>query len=140
MQNKRPDTGSQCIDTVGHDGIDGNNCNMTDNCEEGIIELHDLRLSPIPSLRNRHKPLSSAKIGPPSLRFIRRSTDKRAMTGCRSRSFWQQQKSLKKSACGFRSALPKIKDVNVIDKYSRFVFPATFVVFNVGYWGTYILL
>lgn len=41
--------------------------------------------------------------------------------------------------CGIYS-LPKIKDVNLIDKYSRIVFPATFAIFNVVYWSIYILL
>lgn len=68
-------------------GVGGNGNGLTDGVgvganssgaveEEGIIELHDLRLSPIASLRNRHRPLGGATArhlaGPPSLRFSRR--------------------------------------------------------------------
>ena len=52
-------------------GVGGNGNGLTDGVgvganssgaaeEEGIIELHDLRLSPIASLRNRHRPLGGA--------------------------------------------------------------------------------
>ena len=46
---------------------------------------------------------------------------------------------LKKSAGVIKSSLPKIKDVNVIDKYSRVVFPVSFILFNVAYWCFYVL-
>uniref|UniRef100_A0A0K0FI95 Gamma-aminobutyric acid receptor subunit beta n=1 Tax=Strongyloides venezuelensis TaxID=75913 RepID=A0A0K0FI95_STRVS len=37
------------------------------------------------------------------------------------------------------SVLPKmrVKDVNVIDKHSRVIFPMTFIIFNIFYWGYY---
>lgn len=38
-----------------------------------------------------------------------------------------------------RVTLPKIKDVNIIDKYSRLVFPISFLAFNAGYWIFYVL-
>ena len=46
---------------------------------------------------------------------------------------------LKKSAGVIKSSLPKIKDVNVIDKYSRVVFPVSFILFNVAYWCFYVM-
>ena len=46
---------------------------------------------------------------------------------------------LKKGAGAIKSSLPKIKDVNVIDKYSRFVFPVSFILFNIAYWCFYVL-
>ncbi|CAI4230584.1 unnamed protein product [Auanema sp. JU1783] len=41
-----------------------------------------------------------------------------------------------------RKAIPKIRvrDVNVIDKYSRSVFPLCFIVFNIFYWGYYSMM
>ena len=35
--------------------------------------------------------------------------------------------------------MPKIKDVNVIDKYSRIIFPLSFMLFNAAYWIFYVL-
>ena len=46
---------------------------------------------------------------------------------------------LRKGAVVIKSSLPKIKDVNVIDKYSRVVFPVSFILFNVMYWCFYVL-
>lgn len=45
--------------------------------------------------------------------------------------------ALRKGASALRVSMPKIKDVNVIDKYSRIVFPVTFMLFNAGYWLFY---
>ena len=47
--------------------------------------------------------------------------------------------SIKRSAGAIKSSLPKIKDVNVIDKYSRFIFPVSFIIFNVAYWCFYVM-
>lgn len=45
--------------------------------------------------------------------------------------------AIRKGASALKASMPKIKDVNVIDKYSRIVFPVTFLLFNVGYWVFY---
>lgn len=47
--------------------------------------------------------------------------------------------AIKKGASALRVTLPKIKDVNIIDKYSRAVFPIAFMAFNAGYWIFYVL-
>lgn len=47
--------------------------------------------------------------------------------------------ALKKGASALKATIPKIKDVNIIDKYSRVVFPVAFMMFNVGYWLFYFL-
>ncbi|EFX89331.1 hypothetical protein DAPPUDRAFT_310319 [Daphnia pulex] len=178
-----------------------------DSCDDGIIQLHDLRMSPIPSLRNRHQagggtaaagrssaaapaPAGHKVIGPPSLRFVRRghlSTQHHHHhhhhhhSCSQPKHFWSNSKPQSSGRCcrkspanasvanrpanfnhhaGHRSdnkrsasqsangsrllcgiySLPKIKDVNLIDKYSRIVFPAAFAIFNVVYWSIYILL
>lgn len=45
--------------------------------------------------------------------------------------------AIRKGALVLKASMPKIKDVNVIDKYSRIVFPVTFLLFNAGYWLFY---
>lgn len=47
--------------------------------------------------------------------------------------------AIKRGASVLKVSLPKIKDVNVIDKYSRVVFPVSFLAFNAGYWIFYVL-
>lgn len=183
-----------------------------DSCDDGIIQLHDLRMSPIPSLRNRHAASSGVNpalagtsrtannhvtkvMGPPSLRFVRRghhqyhhhhhhhhhscpqphqlwsnhSNKSSSSSRCcgvgrqttsnktstshhhmssgggsshlhKRNSDRQKSAASKRLLCGINYSIPKIKDVNLIDKYSRFVFPASFAIFNVVYWSIYILL
>lgn len=36
--------------------------------------------------------------------------------------------------------IPKIKDINIIDKYSRVIFPVSFIVFNICYWSFYFIV
>ena len=142
-----------------------------DDDDGGIIQLRELRLSPIPTLRKRHHQQSATTSltatatttttpnGPPSLRFIRRGhhlncsghySNKHpggklrrvaATTATARRASISGSGRGSKLLCGNRSySLPKIKDVNLIDQYSRFVFPASFAIFNVAYWSIYILL
>ncbi|KAF0311305.1 Gamma-aminobutyric acid receptor subunit beta-like [Amphibalanus amphitrite] len=47
--------------------------------------------------------------------------------------------SLRRGASALSRSLPRVHDVNSIDKYSRLVFPVSFVLFNATYWGFYIL-
>lgn len=47
--------------------------------------------------------------------------------------------AIRRGASVLRASMPKIKDVNIIDKYSRMVFPVCFLAFNVGYWLFYVL-
>ncbi|KAF6199856.1 hypothetical protein GE061_006154 [Apolygus lucorum] len=114
-----------------------------------IIELQDVRLSPIPSIRNRH---SSGRTGledptkfPPSFRMSRTSgyavPSSRSGLRLRPRGGATRPKvlhALKKGASAIKASMPKIKDVNLIDKYSRVVFPISFLVFNSIYWVFYI--
>jgi len=115
---------------------------------EEIIELQEMRVSPIPSLRNRHKqkyykdPRGSDQSFPPSFRMhrnysfqVRGSNNHLRKERKRTRLLNQ----IKKSAGVIKSSLPKIKDVNVIDKYSRVVFPVSFILFNVAYWCFYVM-
>lgn len=49
-------------------------------------------------------------------------------------------KSLRQRARAVRLVIPKIRDINVIDKWSRFIFPCSFILFNVVYWCYYIFV
>jgi gamma-aminobutyric acid receptor subunit beta len=46
--------------------------------------------------------------------------------------------AIKRGASVIRASIPKIKDVNIIDEYSRVIFPVAFLLFNVGYWVFYV--
>ena len=127
-----------------------------------IIELQDLRMSPIPSIRNRfggaqggrtrsdvadnfppsfriNRGYSTASGGRSSATGLRRSasgTSGSAMEKARQSRLLSQ---LKKGTSTLKAALPRIKDVNIIDKYSRVIFPVSFLVFNIAYWCFYVL-
>ncbi|KAF5269789.1 hypothetical protein FQA39_LY08570 [Lamprigera yunnana] len=124
---------------------------------EDIIELQDVRMSPIASIRNRHNS-SKSNTGipagemdpskfPPSFRISRSvgyGFNPRSVSGLRFRGSKGNPlhkpkvfHALRKGASALKASMPKIKDVNVIDKYSRIVFPVTFLLFNVGYWAFY---
>ncbi|GBP17010.1 Gamma-aminobutyric acid receptor subunit beta-like [Eumeta japonica] len=47
--------------------------------------------------------------------------------------------ALRRGASVLKASMPKIRDVNVIDTYSRVIFPVCFLLFNVVYWVFYIL-
>lgn len=40
---------------------------------------------------------------------------------------------------GFKVTIPKIRDVNKIDRYSRIIFPVSYMIFNAFYWSFYTL-
>ncbi|KAL0269018.1 UNVERIFIED_CONTAM: hypothetical protein PYX00_010765 [Menopon gallinae] len=118
---------------------------------EEVIELRDVRMSPIPSIRSRHR-FSAATLDesikfPPSFRMSRGSVYRPSTGGLRYRgakgtTTVQRPKvlhALKKGAAAIKNSMPKIKDVNVIDKYSRIVFPVSFILFNFIYWAFYFL-
>ncbi len=115
-----------------------NNPNNKQDGNEDIIELHDLRLSPIPSIRNRFskKTMKEDHAFPPSFRIQRSNTSLSKSSRTKNRS--RVVSHLKKGTSALKTIIPKIKDVNVIDKYSRVVFPVSFLLFNLAYWWFYV--
>ncbi len=118
------------------------------------IELQDVRMSPILSLRNKQnfnfENEDSMKVTPS---FRMNTTEPRASYPIRgghtqllrrknANSFQKRKRvltTLKKKAKEIRAKIPTVKDVNKIDKYSRLVFPSLFIVFNACYWCFYLL-
>ncbi|XP_041451326.1 gamma-aminobutyric acid receptor subunit beta-like isoform X3 [Drosophila obscura] len=125
---------------------------VTCSTTEDIIELQDVRMSPIPSLRKGNYNATLGSIGtetlnlakfPPSFRITRNygtgrnQLRHRSQRGISTRP--RMLHAIKKSASAIKATIPRIKDVNIIDKYSRMIFPISFLAFNLGYWLFYIL-
>ncbi|XP_037569226.1 gamma-aminobutyric acid receptor subunit beta-like [Dermacentor silvarum] len=130
---------------------------------EEIIELHDVRLSPIPCLRNRHRPLSAPGSDselkfPPSFRMTGRFpyNSRTLPAGACYRGAGHRAgadygggggfarrprvfQTLRRGASAIRASMPRIKDVNKIDKYSRVIFPISYLLFNAVYWCFYLM-
>ncbi|XP_063530609.1 gamma-aminobutyric acid receptor subunit beta-like [Cydia strobilella] len=124
-------------------------CSGGSRSPEEIIALRECtssagRVSPLLGLRS--KPLPAAAAGaPPSLRLQRDHTHLRYRTRPNSRNSKNGSTgkpkmihALRRGASVLKASMPKIRDVNVIDTYSRVIFPVSFLVFNAVYWVFYI--
>uniref|UniRef100_A0A1I7YMI0 Gamma-aminobutyric acid receptor subunit beta-like n=1 Tax=Steinernema glaseri TaxID=37863 RepID=A0A1I7YMI0_9BILA len=75
------------------------------------------------------------------LRFRQNNTKKRRLTSAKLRGATIKT-SLHRSFQRAKAAMPSlhVRDVNVIDKHSRIIFPASFIIFNLFYWGYYTMM
>ena len=134
---------------------------VSDQQQQEIIELQDLRMSPILSICNQHNSRNystSSAEGLDPTKFPSNFHMNQAVGGYSfplqsaggvhfhgTRSHVPQHSkpkvfhALKKGASTIRASMRSIKDVNVIDKYSRIIFPLSFMLFNVTYWIFYVL-
>ncbi|XP_047989018.1 gamma-aminobutyric acid receptor subunit beta-like [Leguminivora glycinivorella] len=122
-------------------------CSGGSRSPEEIIALRECtssagRVSPLLGLRS--KPLPAAAAAPPSLR-LQHHTHLRYRTRPHSRNSKNGSTgkpkmihALRRGASVIKASMPKIRDVNVIDTYSRVIFPVCFLVFNAVYWTFYI--
>ncbi|CEF65127.1 Gamma-aminobutyric acid receptor subunit beta-like [Strongyloides ratti] len=106
-------------------------------------------MSPIPPLMGDNSPIRDIDDSPNYPRYMTQITGNQKQRArsinLRRRLINVKNKSenIKNgfSRMGARAAsvIPKIrvKDVNVIDKHSRVIFPMTFIIFNIFYWGYY---
>nr|ASY91960.1 GABA receptor sununit LCCH3 [Chilo suppressalis] len=123
-------------------------CAAGSRSAEEIIALRECgagvgRVSPLLGLRSR--PLPATGGAPPSLRLQRDHATLRYRTRPHSRNSRNNSNAkpkmmhaLRKGATVIKASMPKIRDVNVIDTYSRVIFPVSFLVFNAIYWVFYI--
>ena len=87
--------------------------------------------------------LYTTSIPPPRVnRYVQRSSHGRTRRGYSSGYHHRPARprvlnTLRKSAKFV--FIPEIKDINIVDRYSRIIFPVSFVVFNVCYWSFYFL-
>ncbi|KPJ20386.1 Gamma-aminobutyric acid receptor subunit beta-like [Papilio machaon] len=119
-------------------------CSSGSHSNEEIIALRECssagRVSPLLGLRTR--PLPPVAGAPPSLRLQRDHTHLRYRTRPHSRNSRNGATgkpkvihALRRGATVIKASMPKIRDVNVIDTYSRVIFPICFLIFNTVYWG-----
>ena len=47
--------------------------------------------------------------------------------------------NFKQKAKSIKVKIPRVQDVNTIDRYARLFFPLLFVLFNTSYWAVYLL-
>ena len=123
--------------------------------EEEATESNDVRLSPIPVIRNSYRPVCNFEMedglnSQPIIRMepvlprtcVARGYVPNSVLKRRNISNVQRRKILstvKQKAKNLKPKLPTVSDVNVIDKYARLLFPLLFVVFNISYWGYYLI-
>lgn len=123
------------------------------------VEMREIRLSPMMGIRNSQTfsmepdgdsstDQSNVRIAPAPPRTtyvsrgylpsnaVRRRTNTPTNIPPRRRRLLS---NFKQKAKSIKVKIPRVQDVNTIDKYARLVFPLLFVVFNASYWAVYLL-
>ncbi|KAK3100619.1 hypothetical protein FSP39_022680, partial [Pinctada imbricata] len=127
-----------------------NNSSHVPEIPTTIEEMEEVRMSPIVAIRNNQHaqlrteseeevtssntyiPRACMSGGYVPGKLIRR---RQSVSLRKKKQVHKPEKKLPK----FKINLPVIKDVNNIDRYSRLLFPLLFLIFNVCYWGFYLV-
>ncbi|XP_035827484.1 gamma-aminobutyric acid receptor subunit beta isoform X2 [Aplysia californica] len=101
--------------------------------DDGSIETSGFRMAPtIPRPYTSHAPTTAHGYIPSTV--VRRRSSSHVPPRRRRllSNFRQKAKSIKVK-------IPRVQDVNTIDKYARLMFPLLFIIFNASYWAVYLL-
>ncbi|ESP02384.1 hypothetical protein LOTGIDRAFT_138579 [Lottia gigantea] len=131
------------------DGEVMNNSNAYDT-----MEMREVRMSPMLGIRNSQSFNMELEDGnaqePPNIRmapvlprtYITHGYLPSNMLRRRNSNGVPKRKkflsNFKQRAKSIRVKIPRVQDVNTIDKYARLVFPLLFLVFNGAYWAVYL--
>nr|WQM40871.1 gamma-aminobutyric acid type A neuroreceptor beta subunit [Ruditapes philippinarum] len=133
-------------------GIDRNSKEMEQ--ETCIEEANNINISPLPAIRKSYQHVFNFETEvtnePPVIRMapvlprtcVAKGYTPNSLLRRRNGNLVQKRKLLstvKQTAKILKPKLPVVRDVNVIDKYARLLFPLLFIVFNITYWGYYLI-
>ncbi|KAK3593560.1 hypothetical protein CHS0354_018647 [Potamilus streckersoni] len=144
---------------VNSNNVHKNNDDETKKDSDDNLDTSEIRLSPLPAIRNTGRStynqycsleMEEANNTQPIIRMapvLPRTCVSRGYVPnnvLRRRNCKPAQKrkvisQLKEKAKSLKPKLPILRDVNIIDKYSRLVFPLLFIIFNITYWGFYLV-
>lgn len=119
------------------------------------MELKEIRMSPVMGIRNNQTftaDVEAEGAEPPNLRMAPSIPRTYVSHGylpsnlVRRRNSNSQPKkrrlfsNFKQKAKSIKVKIPRVQDVNTIDKYSRLMFPLLFLAFNGTYWVVYLFV
>lgn len=128
--------------------------NISFQSEADSIEMKDLRMSPLPVIRNNQNctmELDDEDKSAPAIRMapvlprtcVSRGYVHNNLFRRKNGSSAPKRKkifaNMKQRAKSIKVKLPTVRDVNIIDRYSRLMFPLLFIIFNISYWAFYLL-
>ncbi|KAK6172671.1 hypothetical protein SNE40_016283 [Patella caerulea] len=127
---------------------------MQQNNAYDTMEMREVRMSPMLGIRNSQSfnmELDEGNPEPPNIRmapvlprtYVSHGYLPSNMLRRRNSNGIPKRKKLfsnfKQKAKSIRVKIPRVQDVNTIDKYARLVFPLLFLLFNGAYWAVYLM-